>query len=138
MHGRSGSTEYQREIIGRHVDDLDQRKAGLACEFFHRLNIAYAPFGIALPQARIKSGIAFRRVLAAAREGTVKEKHSTSAQGTPCAGNQSLGDVPWCDVNDIGAEHREQLAGATLGPHRITPGRIGQINPLWRTDIRKL
>jgi hypothetical protein len=138
MRDRLGSTEYQREIIGRHVGDLDQRKAGVACEFFHRLDIAYAPFGIALPQARIKSRIAFRQVLAATCEGTVKEKHPTFAQGTPCAGNQTLGDAPWRDVNDIGAEHREQLAGATFRPHRITPGRIGQIDPLWRTDIREL
>src|SRR3984885_13344071 len=137
MHSRSGSAEYQREIIRRHVGDLDQRKTGAACELFHRFDIAHAPFGIAPAQARIKSCIAFGGVPAVAREGTIEEKHSAFAQGAPCASEQSLGDMPWRDVNDIGAEDREQLTGAIFDPDRIAPGRIGQINPLWRMDFRE-
>ena len=132
-----GSTEYQCVIIRRHVGDLDQRKTGVACELFHRLDVAHAPFGIAPAQARIKSCIAFGGVLAVAREGTIEEKHTTLAQGAPCASEESLGDMPWRDVNDIGAEDREQLTGAIFGPDRIAPGRIGQINPLWWMDVRE-
>jgi hypothetical protein len=94
--------------------------------------------GIALAQARIESCIAFGAMPAAARKGTIEEEHSALAQGTPCASDQSLRDAPWRDVNDIGAEHREQLARTTFGPHRLAPGRIGQIDPLWRTDVRQL
>ena len=58
MHGRSGSAEYQREIVGWHLGDLDQRKTGAARELLHGLDIAHAPFGISLAQTRVEGGVA--------------------------------------------------------------------------------
>ena len=40
-------------------------------------------------------------------------------------------------MDDVGAEHRQQLAGTAVVVHRIAPGRIGQIDPQRRTDIRQ-
>jgi hypothetical protein len=79
MQRRSASTEYQREIVGRHVGDLDQRQTGAARELFHRLDIAHTPFRISVAQAGIESCIAFGAMPAVAREGTIEKKHPAFA-----------------------------------------------------------
>src|SRR5690349_24127033 len=41
-------------------------------------------------------------------------------------------------MDDIGAEHRAQLVRPFSAAHLRAPGWIGQIDPQWRTDIRKI
>src|SRR5215510_9013639 len=53
------------------------------------------------------------------------------------AGDKTLGDVPWRDVDDIGTEQREQFPGRTAAGGRNRPGRIGKVDPLRRADVRQ-
>src|SRR5262249_19878903 len=77
-------------------------------------------------------------MLAAALERAIEENKSAGLKIAPGTREQTLGNLPWRDVDHVGAEHRHQPGGATAAIHLGAPGGIGQIDPQRRTDIRKL
>ena len=81
MHRCSGSAENQREIVGRHLGGLDQRKPGALSKLLDSLDVAHTPFGISLTQAGIEGGVAVGGMLSAAPERTIEKKQTASAQG---------------------------------------------------------
>src|SRR6476659_9829289 len=76
-------------------------------------------------------------MLAVALERSVKEQPPTGPQITARTCEQALGNAPWRDVDHIGAEHRQQFAGAAAVAHLGTPCRIGKVDPERRMDIRQ-
>src|ERR1700733_15283649 len=84
--GRLDAPEHQREIIGGHLDALDQHQAGPRCQPFQGLDIAHTPFGISFAQACVEHGIADGCVLAVALEWAVQKQLFVRPQVTAGAG----------------------------------------------------
>jgi hypothetical protein len=131
-------SEYQSEIIRGHLGRFDQGKTDTGRQSLDGLDVTYPPVGIGLAQACIKAFVARGSVTATAPEGTVKKKHPITGQALSGACEQPFGDTPWRDMNDIGAEDREQLARAAIALDCFAPGRIRQIDLSWRPNIRQL
>src|SRR3569832_2056188 len=137
MHRCSGSRIYQREIVGRHLGDLDQRKPGTIRKLLDGLDVAHAPFGISLAQTGVEAGVAVRRVLSATPERAVQKKHATLVQCAPRTSNKPFGDLPRRDVNDVGAEDSGQLLRLTLRVRCVAPGRGRDVKPPGLADVPK-
>jgi hypothetical protein len=75
-------------------------------------------------------------VLAVALERPVQEQPSVVSKRASRTCEQTLGNAPRRDVDHVGAEHRQQFAGTAAVLHWGIPGRIGQIDPQRRADIR--
>src|SRR5580692_1083172 len=113
------SAEHHREVVGGHLSDFDQRKTRAIRQRRHSLYVAHAPCGIPLAQALVEGVVAIGSMPAAALERTIKKKRSAPPQGAARAGDKSLGNIPWCNVDDIGAENSEQFVGPAVVSHRV-------------------
>src|SRR4029077_1684288 len=105
------SLEYQRQIVGGHLDGFDKLETGACPEFLQIVDIAHAPFGVLVAKAFIERGIAGCGMLAAALERPIEEQPPSDLQVAPGAGKQPFRDPPWRYVDHIGAEHRQQICG---------------------------
>src|SRR4051794_17641206 len=102
---RPQALKHQRQVVGWHIGDFEKGETGATRQLFQRLNIAYAPFGIAFSQACVKHLVADGRMLAAALEWAVQEQPPILLQIAPGACEQAFGNAPWRYMDHVGAEH---------------------------------
>ena len=98
-----------------------QGQAAARGQLFEIGDIAHAPFGVTLAQAGVEHRVAERGMLAVALERTIEKQPPVGAQIARGAGEQAFGDAPRRDVDDVGAEHRQQFFGPTAVLHQRMP-----------------
>src|SRR5437879_1156728 len=131
------SLEGQHQIVGGHFRHFAQHESGALAELLEIGDIAHAPFGIAFAKAGVEHGVRERGVLAVALERAVQEQLTVAAQIISGARKQALRDAPWRDVDDVGAEHRQQFCRRAGALHCRNPLRVGEIDPQRRADVRQ-
>src|SRR5712671_1091993 len=128
----AGSFEYQNLVVGGHRYDLAQCQPDATGQLLEIVDIAHAPFGVVLAQTGVEHGIAERGMLAVALERPVEEQPPVVAQMARRTRKQPFRHAPRRNVDHIGAEDRQQLAGpAACGK----PVRIRKVDPQRRPDV---
>jgi hypothetical protein len=68
-------------IEGGHLGDLQKYQTGVCRQLFQSLDIAHAPFRIALAKARVEHGVADGGMFAVALERSIEEQSPVRPQG---------------------------------------------------------
>src|SRR5215204_4208287 len=73
----------------------------LASEFGNFGHIAYAPFRITVPEARVERRITWRRMPAVLLERAIQVKHAAVRQQASAASHQPFRRAPWRNVDHV-------------------------------------
>src|SRR5258705_5941231 len=126
------SLEYQDQIVGRHRHDFAQREPNAPGQLLDIDDVAHAPFGVLLAQTGVEQGIAERGMLAVALERSIEEQPAVIVQMARRAGKQPLRHAPRRNVDDIGAEDRQQFAWTARSGK---PVWVRKVDPQRRPDV---